>query len=592
MQLKWFGGAMEVGRSCVYMKENNFKCLIDCGVKLSSEDMYPDLTNINFSDLDAVIVSHAHLDHCGYVPYLFAHGYTGPVFATHPTRRIAKVIQDDFAKIQKEENGWSPYWREDVRKTKKHTVALDYLEKAQLAKNVFLTFHDAGHILGSAQVLIETPQSSLLYSGDINTTKTQVMGAADTYTGANTLIVEGTYGKRDDIHTTLRKNEKRLIEIINSTIKRGGKVVIPVFAIGRAQNILVTLKKAMENGDINCPIYLDGMLQKINDIYDDFPEWMNKKMYEEFKKGSPLDSPYFTTVRNRKSVLELSKPAVIVTTAGMMSGGPVLSYFEKWAEGKLNTFALVGYQVEGTLGRMLVDGQKKFLLNNKKINVKTQIESLDFSAHADHKGLVNYVKNLKKKPTNIFLNHGDPDNLKEFAESLGEGVVVAQPLNVYTIKEERLEFKPIVPVFAKEPIELVTTTPRDEIMKNYMIQMIRSAKNSILVAGYVDTSLSNEFIEAMKRNVDVRMVFRHITRPSNRQAYELLKRYGVHIRENSELHARALIIDDRYALISTADITRDSFYDHYEAGFLVKDQNVVGRTRAFYEKIWQESSET
>jgi len=591
MQITWLGGAEEVGRSCIYVRENNFRCLIDCGVKLSSDQMYPDLSDVNFSKLDAVILSHGHLDHCGYIPFLFAHGYRGPVYATHPTRRIAKIIQDDFAKIQKEETGWAPYWREDIRLTKKHTVALDYGEKVEVGHDIYLTFYDAGHILGAAQTLLETPSSTLLYSGDINTAKSRVMRSADTSPVADTLILESTYSGDDDVHVPLEQSEALLEKTIKDTIENGGKVVIPVFAIGRAQNILMSLKYMCEDGRIDVPIYLDGMLQRINEVYDDFPEWMNEDMYKEFKRGNPFESPYFTSVQKRSKVLKLKDPAVVVTTAGMMSGGPVLSYFNHWASDPTTTFALVGYQVEGTLGRMLVDGQRKFVIDDKQIHVNANIQPICFSAHADQKGLVEYVNTLQKRPDNIFLNHGDGDKIYQLARALGESAVVATPLTTYTIKEARTGYEPIEPSFAPEPVQLIVTTPRDEIIKRYMTQMIRASRLTLRITGYVDTALVNEIRKAIRRGVDVKVIFRHITRPSNKEAYMSLKNAGADQRENKDLHARMIVADNRYALISSADLTRDSFYDHFEAGFLVKEKETVSNVNSFFEKIWEESIE-
>ncbi|RZN47540.1 MBL fold metallo-hydrolase [archaeon] len=589
MQIQWLGGAREVGRSCVYVKEDNFSCLIDCGVKLSSEDMYPRLSGVNFSELDAIIVSHAHLDHSGYVPFLFEHGYEGPVYATHPTRMISKVIQDDFAKIQKHETGWAPYWRDDVRTTKKHTTALDYKEKIEIGDNIFLSFLDAGHILGSSQVLLETPSQRLLYSGDINMSPTRVMNIADTSEWADTVILEATYGGDNDIHPPLSESESRLIDVIAETVKEGGRVVIPVFAIGRAQNILMTLKDACERGKIQCPIYMDGMLKRINDIYDDYPEWMNESMYALFKEGNPFESPFFSSVDNRKRILNQSEPSVVVTTAGMMSGGPVLSYLNHWAKDPKTTFALVGYQVEGTLGRMLIDGQRHVTVDDKPLDVSARIEHITFSAHADHDGLLTYVDSLPKPPENVFLNHGEGESLESMTRALGDKATIAEPLKVYTLKESRSGFVPIEPSLTEELLHLVITTPRDEIIKTYMIRMIQTARQTVRIAGYVDTAIANEMIGALRRGVEVKIIYRHLTRPSNREAYNLLYENGAKIRENRDMHARIVISDNRYAFISSADLTRDSFYDHYEAGFLAKEDEVVRKTVSFYDKVWDES---
>jgi len=571
------------------VKEDNFSCLIDCGVKLSSEDMYPRLSGVNFSELDAIIVSHAHLDHSGYVPFLFEHGYEGPVYATHPTRMISKVIQDDFAKIQKHETGWAPYWRDDVRTTKKHTTALDYKEKIEIGDNIFLSFLDAGHILGSSQVLLETPSQRLLYSGDINMSPTRVMNIADTSEWADTVILEATYGGDNDIHPPLSESESRLIDVIAETVKEGGRVVIPVFAIGRAQNILMTLKDACERGKIQCPIYMDGMLKRINDIYDDYPEWMNESMYALFKEGNPFESPFFSSVDNRKRILNQSEPSVVVTTAGMMSGGPVLSYLNHWAKDPKTTFALVGYQVEGTLGRMLIDGQRHVTVDDKPLDVSARIEHITFSAHADHDGLLTYVDSLPKPPENVFLNHGEGESLESMTRALGDKATIAEPLKVYTLKESRSGFVPIEPSLTEELLHLVITTPRDEIIKTYMIRMIQTARQTVRIAGYVDTAIANEMIGALRRGVEVKIIYRHLTRPSNREAYNLLYENGAKIRENRDMHARIVISDNRYAFISSADLTRDSFYDHYEAGFLAKEDEVVRKTVSFYDKVWDES---
>ncbi len=582
---------MEVGRSCVHVRENNLNCLIDCGVNLSTEgdDMYPDLSDINFSELDAVIISHGHLDHCGYVPFLYAHGYSGPVYATHPTRRISKAIQDDFAFIQKEQTGWAPYWRDDIRKAKQHTVALDYLEKVELKKDIFLTFHDAGHILGAAQVLLETPSTSLLYTGDFNTRKTRVMGVADTNIKADVVITEATYSGDFDLHKPLKESEDELISVINQTVKRGGKAVIPVFAIGRAQNIIMTLKAAYDDGLLNTPVYLDGMLQRMNQIYDDFPTWMNDDMYSEFQKGNPFEAEFLTGVQDRRRILRLKGPAVVVTTAGMMSGGPVLSYFKEWADDKRNTFALVGYQVEGTLGRQLMEGERTFMVDKKKVHVKADIQSISFSAHADQHGIVKHIMSLKKKPEAVFLNHGDPEKISQLSKALPIPSTVAELKVTYTLKEARTGYEPIEPSFKKNGVQLVVTTPRDDIVKRYAIQMIRSAHQKIRIAGYVDTALTDELIAAMRRNVSISVIFRHVTRPSNKEACRILRCQGASVRENKDLHARMILVDDRYAFISSADLTRDSFYDHFEAGFLVKATDMVEKAVSFYDKVWQES---
>lgn len=601
MKIRWLGAAGEVGRSCVEVDIDGRLFIIDCGVKLSGEGTYPDFSDVNVSAIEAVIISHAHLDHCGYAPYLYSVGYNGPIYFTRPTLDLALLIQKDFIKVQELQGEKPPYYHEDIRKEINRAVALNYEEKVYINEDISLTFYDAGHILGAAQVCLDTPHGRLLYTGDIGSDVKTLNPVKKRIPGVDYLIIESTYGMKSDIHSPMEGREKELIQIIKETRKKRGNVLIPVFALGRGQDIMMILKEAKEKGLLPQPIYVEGMLLKANDIYDNYPDWMNKKMFNLFKKESPFNSNMFREVWNRKKIIQSKEPIIVVTTAGMMSGGPVIDYFKSWAPDEKNSLILVGYQVEETFGRQILDGLREFKDEDgdmKKINCR--VDWIEFSAHADHPALVDYVSSFDEPPKKVFLNHGDPKKLEELWEEIDKitECIVADPKVYYTLDGETLqeEISSQKVIYEKLPpldsaFQIIFTTPQDKIIKDRSINLIESTQNELLIAGYLDDSIVSFIIDVVKRGAKVRAIFRHITRPGNKKAFKILKKNGAEVRVNRESHARFIVSDNREAMISSADLTRDSFYDHFEAGILTGDKETIKKLREFFYKMWDQSAE-
>ena len=601
MKLRWLGAAGEVGRSCVEVNIDGRIFILDCGIKLSGEGTYPDFSDVNVSAIEAVIISHAHLDHSGYAPYLYSIGYNGPIYFTRPTLDLALMLQKDYIKVQKLEGERPPFENEDIRKEISRAVTLNYEEKVYINEDVSLTFYDAGHILGSAQVCLDTPHGRLVYTGDIGSDIRTLNPVKKGIPGVDYLILESTYGMRSDIHPPIEQREKELIQIIKETKQKKGNVLIPVFAIDRAQNIMMILKEAKERGQVSQPIYIEGMLVRANDVYDNYPEWMNQRMFNIFKKESPFNSTMFREVWNRKKIIQSNEPIIVVTTSGMMSGGPVVDYFKSWAPDEKNTLVLVGYQVEETFGRQIVEGLKEFKDEDGKVRrINSRVEWIEFSAHADHPALVDYVSSFEEPPKKVFLNHGDPKKLEELWEEIDKitECVVADPRVYYTLDGEAIQeeissqkviYEKLPPL--KSPFELIFTTPQDKMIKDRSINIIENTQKELLISGYLDDSIVSFIIDVVKRGASVKAIFRHITRPGNKKAFKILKKNGAEVRVNRECHARFLVSDDREALISSSDLTRDSFYDHFEAGIITNDKETIKKTRDFFYRMWDQSVE-
>lgn len=603
MKVRWLGSAGEVGRSCVEINVDGRLFILDCGIKLSGEGTYPDFSDVDISAIEAVIISHAHLDHSGYAPYLYHIGYNGPIYFTKPTFELALLLQKDYIKVQSLEGVTPPFFNEDIRKEINRAVTLNYEEKVYINDDVALTFFNAGHILGSAQVCLDTPYGRIVYTGDIGSDVKTLDPIKKNIPGVDYLIIESTYGMKKDVHRPMEEREKELIRVIKETKKKKGNVLIPVFAIDRAQNIMILLKEARERGEISQPIFIEGMLVKANDIYSNYPDWMNKKMFDMFKKEDPFNNPMFREVWNRKKIIQMSEPIIVVTTSGMMSGGPVIDYFNSWASDERNTLVLVGYQVEDTFGRQILEGLREFKDEDGKMKkIKARVESIEFSAHADHPSIVEYVNAFRVAPKKVFLDHGEGEKLTELCTEISKitECVIAEPKISYQLgKEEAIkEARPRPEVVYEEklppvecPFEFIVTTPQDKYFKDRAVSLIENSREVLLISGYLDDSVVSFIIDAVKKGVKVKAIFRHITRPGNKKAFKTLRNNGAQVRVNRDCHARFIISDDREAIISSGDLTRDSFYDHYEAGILTTDAATIKKATAFFYQMWDQSIE-
>ncbi|MCX6767965.1 MAG: beta-CASP ribonuclease aCPSF1 [Candidatus Micrarchaeota archaeon] len=445
------GGFKEVGRSSILLQTPKSNVLMDCGINVDTSDAtkaYPYLNAMNLAleQLDAVIVTHAHLDHSGFIPYLYAYGYEGPVYCTPPTRDLMILLQQDCVNVLKSETGSSPYSEKDIRTELNHVITRDYGEVTDVTPEIRFTFHNAGHILGSAQVHLHVGEGlhNIVYSADIKYGKTNLFEPADTrFPRIETLLIESTYGARDDINPRLDECEARLVTAVKQTLERKGKVLIPVFAVGRAQEIMLALEAHLR--DDNIPVYLDGMSQEASAIHTVYPEYLRKNVQRRIlQNDSPFDKPLFRNMagRDRKEIAESTEPCVILAPSGMLSGGPSVEFLKLLAGDPKNSLVFVGYQSALSMGRKLQSGAKEVpmltaahKLDSLKINLEvTTIEG--FSGHSDRQQLLAYVKNLRPRPGRIFTMHGDENKCDELARTLNKmmHVETRAPMDLDTIR--------------------------------------------------------------------------------------------------------------------------------------------------------------
>jgi len=422
----FLGGFQEVGRSCVYVKTNESNILIDCGINPGSKesiDAFPrlDMYLTNLEELDAVIISHAHLDHCGFLPVLFKYGYNGPVYCSEPTLNLMALLLADFIKVSSSESALSLFDMKDLRETIQHCIPLPYGSVTDISPDTKLILNNAGHILGSSSVHLHFGEGvyNLVYTGDFKFEKTQLLDAAQYgFPRVETVIVESTYGGKEDIMPSRQEVEKYFVNSINNTLAKGGKVLIPVPAVGRAQEIMLVLDSYLKSKElIESPVFIEGMITDATAIHVAFPDYLSSEIRSSIvDKGiNPFESEYFTVINKpdeREEALQQG-PAIIMATSGMLEGGPSIRYFEELASDELNKILFVSYQIGGTLGRRVLDDAKQISIIDedgkiKIIDVKCEVDKVvGFSGHSDYNQIMRFISKLRPKLKNVIINHGE-----------------------------------------------------------------------------------------------------------------------------------------------------------------------------------------
>lgn len=435
--LTTLGGFHEVGRSAILVETEESCVLLDCGISAGAEqpiNAYPriDSDDFDIEKLDAVIISHAHLDHCGFVPFLYKYGYDGPVYCSEPTSVLMTLLQLDYLDIFTKEGGYAPYDQKDVREAVMHTIPVKYGVVTDVAPDIKLTLHNAGHIIGSSIVHLHIGEGlhNIVYSGDFKFGRTMLLEPATcSFPRAETLIMESTYGGPDDVMSDRETVEGKLARIVNETAEKGGKVLIPTLAVGRAQEIMLVLNAYMKNKQIKeLPIFLEGMISEATAIHTAYPEYLARDLREQilYKDINPFQSDYFTNVDHpsEREKICAGEPAVILATSGMMEGGPAIDYFRYLAPDERNSLIFVSYQVEGTLGNRLKNGAREVSLMGRNgkveaIKVNLRVESVEgFSGHSDRNQLFAFLKRVSPRPSRVILGHGERRKTDLFAHQI------------------------------------------------------------------------------------------------------------------------------------------------------------------------------
>lgn len=432
MRITFYGGAQEVGRACILLEENKRNLVFDCGIKLGEKTEYPLLHDDELRRVRNITISHAHLDHSGYLPHVYSKGAKPRIFLTKPTRDLMGVLLSDYYRIHRGEREQRKLFSsKDVDDVMKDAKIMEYSE--QFTADFKITFHSAGHIMGSAITKIDEGRG-LVFSGDICMRKTRILDPCERTLTAETLIVESTYGGKDDIIPSYKDSYQKMISIINETLNKGGHVIIPSFAVGRAQEVLLALDDYMRSGALpQTKIYIEGMIGKAMKIYRHNAIYANDDIKRRIlmSEDDPFNSPNFHHPRTKTREDVLSEPCIIVTTSGMLSGGPVLFYLDKLGSDPRNTMIFVGYQAEGTTGSKVLNGEKKINIKGKEIELNLKVERVRLSGHADFNELMQFIKSVKglKK---VFLMHGEKTDLKDALDKDYE-VVVPRMLETYSI---------------------------------------------------------------------------------------------------------------------------------------------------------------
>jgi Cft2 family RNA processing exonuclease len=432
MEITFLGGAKEVGASCSIVKIQGRNIMIDAGIKVNEEgtESLPDISYIENLQkegkaIDAIIITHAHLDHCGALPVISRIFPETRIYCTPPTKAIMQVMLEDALKVARATSGLTFYDESDIDRAMHNTVTIAYESTYPIAGEIEIVLLNAGHVLGAAGVLLQSEEGTLLYTGDYTTFKQRTIDAqsmtAFLKEGVNVVITETTYGER--IHPQRRDEINQMISIIEETIEKGGKVLIPAFALGRAQEVILAIKDRKKKG---YKVYVDGLIKKVNSIYKGYNNYLTRQCYKEIKAtGTLFYTDEIIEIKNeeeRKKVMEGNEPCVIIASSGMLTGGLSPLYAEKLIGSEKNAIIIVGYQDEESPGRKLLDltekteGERVIEVHGIKRQVKCKVEKCQLSAHADKIGIRSFLESIGADY--ILLVHGDESAVKNMYEEI------------------------------------------------------------------------------------------------------------------------------------------------------------------------------
>jgi len=398
MQLRFLGACQEVGRSAFAVKTANGQVLMDYGVMINHEVSFP--VHVSPKDIDAVTLTHAHLDHSGLVPLFYLHSANLPLYGVEPTFKLAKVLVRDMIKLS---GYYLPFEYMDLESMLAHAIPVNYNSEFKV-KDASVKMINAGHIPGSAQIIVESDGRRILYTGDFNLIPTHLVPGADhQYDNLDGIIIESTYAAV--YHPDRVQSEQNFVLACKEVVENGGTVLVPAFGVGRSQEIICMLA----DYNFTYPVYVDGMALDAIRMLEQHPNSLRDE--EHFSKAMQQAEKITNWNERRKAA---RTAGVIVSPAGMLKGGASVFYMENLAHNNHNWIFLVSYQVEGSPGRILLD-EGRFMLHGKSRKVEARIEKFDFSSHGGQAQLHEALKEVDKR-TQVFVVHGDQDNCKLLAD--------------------------------------------------------------------------------------------------------------------------------------------------------------------------------
>ncbi|XP_031617965.1 integrator complex subunit 11 [Contarinia nasturtii] len=420
------GAGQDVGRSCLLLSMGGKNIMLDCGMHMGYNDerRFPDFSYIVpegpiTGSIDCVIISHFHLDHCGALPYMSEMvGYTGPIYMTHPTKAIAPILLEDMRKIAVERKGESNFFTTQmIKDCMKKVIAVTLHQSVMVDNDIEIKAYYAGHVLGAAMFWIRVGTQSVVYTGDYNMTPDRHLGAAwIDKCKPDLLITESTYATT--IRDSKRCRERDFLKKVHECVAKGGKVLIPVFALGRAQELCILLETYWDRMNLKYPIYFAvGLTEKANNYYKMFITWTNQKIRKTFVQRNMFDFKHIKPFD--KGYIDNPGAMVVFATPGMLHAGLSLQIFKKWAPYEQNMVIMPGYCVQGTVGHKILNGAKKVEFENRQmVDVKMSVEYMSFSAHADAKGIMQLIQYCE--PKNVMLVHGEAAKMEFLTKKIKE----------------------------------------------------------------------------------------------------------------------------------------------------------------------------
>ncbi|MCX7122020.1 MAG: MBL fold metallo-hydrolase [Gammaproteobacteria bacterium] len=432
MKITFLGAAGTVTGSKYLLTVGDKKILIDCGLYQGHKELRQrnwEKLPVDPGNIDAVILTHAHIDHSGYLPLLVKNGFKGPIYATPGTKELCEIMLPDSGHIQEEDAflankyGFSKhnpalplYTIEDALKVIPQFVSIPFEKTFQLLDDFSFTLLPAAHILGAAFIRIHHNKKTIVFTGDMGRTHDPIMRAPAIISEADYLIIESTYGDREHVESD---PGEQLAKIINKTAKRGGTIIIPSFAVGRAQSILYYLAKLKEKDLIpDLPIFVDSpMATSVTDIYERYIA-QHRLGSDECKKIFDIAN-YVNSVDESKAIDNYTMPIIIISASGMATGGRVLHHLKALASESRNTIIFTGYQPDGTRGAKIVNGDSEVRIHGQMVPINAQVEVMqNMSAHADSKEIMLWLSHFKNSPQRIFIIHGEPKSSAALKEKI------------------------------------------------------------------------------------------------------------------------------------------------------------------------------
>lgn len=419
------GGFAEVGRSCMLLETRESKIILDCGLNLSAKDslgVLPrfDITGIGMEEVDAVVLSHAHLDHTGFLPALFKYGYRGPVYCTEPTLLLMSILQRDYLKYSGSD---ALYSEQDIDRAVTHTITLMLGIVTDISPDIKLVLSNSGHIIGSTSIHLHigNGEHNLVYTSDMKFGKTQTLeNASWSFPRVETMIIESTYGGKEDIMCPREQSEANLVSAVERTLTAGGHVLMPVPAVGISQELILLLDRFTKGGRLKTKVLVEKIISEATAVYEAYPEFLSKELGKHVleSEASQFGSE-FSIVESE--TLKPSEPAIVLAPSSMLIGGPSVGYLKQIADNPKSTLIILSYQSLDTPGRAILDGARQIRIGGETIELQCQVERIDgLGSHSDYNQLMAYVMRLRPKLRRVLVNHGERPKAQNLASMINK----------------------------------------------------------------------------------------------------------------------------------------------------------------------------